>query len=432
MKRLELLESSDDPEGFFDRQQRIAGWSQERLRSARVMVVGAGAIGNEVLKNLALLGFGYLFVVDSDTVARSNLSRTVLFRPEDLGRPKAEVAAERTRELCLEPTARVDAYHGDLVWELGTGVFRAMNLVLGCVDNVEARIGINRQCSLAGVPWIDAGIYELAGHVAFFQPPESACYRCGLTRQQLARSRERYSCDEFKRRVAEAGEAPTVQVTSALVAAIQAQEAAKYRCGLPVKPGVRLHFQGTLNDLTAVRLKRHEGCPEHAQYPFPEALDLGSSATLRELLEKLCSAEHSGVGATLDLRSSERRNFILRVRCRGCSRWVEVNKPRFVVYDTDAYCADCNARAAADAAPEVPAEIEELSVFRLGDTPETVLNRTLEQIGIPLLGVLPVLGASGEYRYYELTGDRSRLLPGIPGSTWAGNGEKENKSDGRH
>lgn len=429
MRRIELFESTTDPEDRFDRQQRIAGWKQDRLRSARVMVAGAGAIGNEVLKNLALLGFGHIFVVDFDTISPSNLSRTVLFRPEDVGRPKAEVAAERTRNLCLEPTARVDAYHGDLVWELGTGAFRLMDLVFGCVDNVEARLAINRQCSLASVPWLDAGIYELAGHVAFYQPPESSCYRCGLSRKQLGRIRERYSCDDFKRHAAQVGEAPTVQVTSALVAAIQTQEAVKYLCGLPVEPGMQLHFQGSLNELLTVRLPRRERCSAHMSYPALEALDLGGSSTLSQLLEELSTTKRSGPGAALDLRSE--RSFVLRVRCRACSRWVDLFKPRFRVYTSDAYCPTCHQGSVQDAAPEVPAEIEERALFRLGETPQAVLDLTLEQIGVPLLSVLPTLGASGEYRYYELVGDRSRLLPGIFGASGAGKTvRQEDTSDG--
>src|SRR5581483_10388459 len=98
---IEILETGGaEPENVFDRQMLIAGWDQEKLRKAKVMVVGAGAIGNEALKNLALLGFGHLLIVDFDTIAPSNLSRTVLFRPEDVGRSKALVAAERVRELC--------------------------------------------------------------------------------------------------------------------------------------------------------------------------------------------------------------------------------------------------------------------------------------------------------------------------------------------
>ena len=145
MKRF-LVNGVIDPDANpFDRQNRIEWWSQEKIHNAKVMVVGAGAIGNETLKNLALLGFANLFVVDFDTVSTSNLSRTVLFRKTDVGQKKAVIAAERVRELCLVEDARIDWFHGDLVWELGTGLYREMDLVLGCLDNVETRFAVNKK-----------------------------------------------------------------------------------------------------------------------------------------------------------------------------------------------------------------------------------------------------------------------------------------------
>src|SRR4051794_34828877 len=79
----------------YGRLRLIPWWRQERLAAAKVLVVGAGALGNEVLKNIALLGVGTTYLIDFDTVETSNLSRSVLFRHGDGGRPKAEVAAER-------------------------------------------------------------------------------------------------------------------------------------------------------------------------------------------------------------------------------------------------------------------------------------------------------------------------------------------------
>ncbi|HWN41147.1 MAG TPA: hypothetical protein VNW71_02940, partial [Thermoanaerobaculia bacterium] len=238
-----------------------------------------------------------------------------------------------------------------------------------------------------------------------------ACYRCNLSPRQLAESRRRYSCDALKRLKAQVGEAPTVQVTSAVVAAIQTQEAAKYLCGLPVTPGARLHFRGTLNDLTEVPLKRRADCPAHASYPRIEELALDRSVTVRRFLELVSASERCGTGAALDLRSD--RSFVIRMRCRQCARWVDLYKPRFAIFENDAWCSDCAAGEPRDAAPEAPTEVEEVSVFRLGETPDEVLDRTLENIGAPLLGVLPVLGAGGDHHYYELTGDRSRLPLGF-------------------
>ncbi len=83
----------------FDRLARIEWWDQSRLAAARVLVVGAGALGNEVIKNLSLLGVGHLVIVDRDRIERSNLSRSILFRPADEGQPKATCAARRRRDL---------------------------------------------------------------------------------------------------------------------------------------------------------------------------------------------------------------------------------------------------------------------------------------------------------------------------------------------
>ena len=209
----EIIEIDDNP---FDRQERIRGWDQQKLRNSRVLVFGAGAIGNETLKNLALLGVGHIYIVDFDTISTSNLSRTILFRRGDKGRYKAKIAAQRTKNLALEDSAKVSWFHGDAVWDLGTGIFRHVDLVLGCLDNVETRFAINKKCYLVKTPWIDAGIYELGGHVSVFTPPQVPCYQCGATEQQLKAARKRYSCDDFKRTVISEGKMPTVQITSSL------------------------------------------------------------------------------------------------------------------------------------------------------------------------------------------------------------------------
>ena len=119
----------------------ISWWQQEVVRNATVMVVGAGALGNEVLKNLALMGIGNLLIVDFDTIEDANLSRSVLFREGDRGRPKAEVAAEAVKR--LNPDVNVKAWYGDINYEMGLGVFRHIDVVIGCLDNREARLSLS-------------------------------------------------------------------------------------------------------------------------------------------------------------------------------------------------------------------------------------------------------------------------------------------------
>ena len=87
------------------------------------MVVGAGALGNEVIKNLVLMGIGHIFIVDFDTIELANLSRSVLFRESDSGRKKAEVAAARAKE--INPNVHVQYVHGDVTTDIGLGVIPA-------------------------------------------------------------------------------------------------------------------------------------------------------------------------------------------------------------------------------------------------------------------------------------------------------------------
>src|SRR5206468_5647901 len=117
-----------DEDDRYSRLRLIPWWRQEKLAAARVLVVGAGALGNEVLKNLALLGVGTTYVIDRDAIETSNLSRSVLFRASDGGRPKAQVAAERARE--INPEVAFHWLQGDVINDLGLGIFADVDVVI--------------------------------------------------------------------------------------------------------------------------------------------------------------------------------------------------------------------------------------------------------------------------------------------------------------
>src|SRR5262245_14014787 len=223
----------------------IPWWRQEKLAAAKVLVVGAGALGNEVLKNLALLGVGWTIVIDLDDVEPSNLSRSVLFRLEDGGRPKAEVAARRARE--INPEVAIHPIRGDVITDLGLGVFAAMDVVIGCLDNREARLWVNRQCWKVGTPWVDAGIQEIQGVVKVFTPPHSACYECAMTARDYQLLNLRYSCPLLRREDILQGKVPTAPTIASMMAALEVQEALKLIHGLPVAAGSALVFNGVAN-----------------------------------------------------------------------------------------------------------------------------------------------------------------------------------------
>ena len=234
----------------YPRQSLVSGWDQDALRQASAIVAGAGALGNEVIKSLALMGIGHLTIVDFDTVAHSNLSRTILFREGDIGMPKAEVAARRVRE--LNPEVSVHAIVGDIATDLGLGDLARATMVFGCVDSIGARWAINRRCLEAGVGWINGGTNEWHGEVARYDAAGGACYECTMTDQMFARMHGRFECGF---RIAGASDVPMASTSSlsSVIAGIQVSEALQSVMGTGagaspgfdphLKPGQRLTVQ---------------------------------------------------------------------------------------------------------------------------------------------------------------------------------------------
>lgn len=403
MKKFLINRVIDFEENPTDRQERISWWSQEKLKNAKVMVVGAGAIGNETLKNLALLGIGYIFIVDFDTISTSNLSRTVLFRKRDVGKKKAEVAAERVKELAFNDDIKVDWFHGDLVWELGTGIYDEMDLVLGCLDNVEARMSINKQCWLTKTPWIDSGMYELGLRVEFYHPPQEPCYQCNLTPTQIANSNKRYSCDYAKLKAFDEDKMPTTQITSAIVSAIQVQEAIKFLCGQEVAVGKKIYFQGKNNDFDIFTKQPNNSCTAHASYPNVISIPLDISVRLKDFLVFISDNKYSKNGASLDFRGD--RTFVKKANCRTCSSEIELMRPTYRIDAEEFICSNCReggqSYATTDINTETKKEIQE--VFNLDNTDETLLNYTLQQLGVPHMHIIAVISKENEYKYYKLS-----------------------------
>jgi adenylyltransferase/sulfurtransferase len=268
-----------DDDDRYARLRLIPWWDQERLRRARVLVVGAGALGNEVLKNLALVGVGHLVVVDQDVVEPANLTRSVLFRARDKGRPKAEVAAESVRD--LNPDLCVTAIADNVLTAVGLGTFRDADVVVGCLDNREARLWVNRSCWKVSTPWVDGAIQELSGVVKVFTPPDSPCYECTMTENDYRLINLRYSCPLLRQEDLIAGRVPTVPTIASLIGGLQAQEALKLIHGLPVAGGEAFVFNGVVTQSYRTRFQRREDCLSHGLvFRGSAALEITGSAVI--------------------------------------------------------------------------------------------------------------------------------------------------------
>jgi sulfur-carrier protein adenylyltransferase/sulfurtransferase len=149
---------------------------QERLASARVLVVGAGGLGSPALQYLAAAGTGRIGIVDDDAVDETNLQRQTIFSTDDLGRNKAEVAAERLRG--LNPLVVYDSIPLRFAPGNARELVRLYDIVLDCTDRFPTRYLINDACVLEGRADVYGSIFRFDGQVSVFGARGGPCYRC--------------------------------------------------------------------------------------------------------------------------------------------------------------------------------------------------------------------------------------------------------------
>lgn len=150
---------------------------QNIISKAKVLVVGAGGIGCELLKNLALTGFQDMEIIDLDTIEVSNLNRQFLFKRKHVGQPKAHVAKESV--LRFAPTAKIVAHHASVTSpDFGVGFIGKFDIVLNALDNRAARSHVNRICLAAGIPLVESGSAGYNGQVELIFKGRTKCYEC--------------------------------------------------------------------------------------------------------------------------------------------------------------------------------------------------------------------------------------------------------------
>jgi adenylyltransferase/sulfurtransferase len=335
-----------EEEDRYHRQRLIPWWDQGRVAGARVLVIGAGALGNEILKILALTGIGRVLVYDPDTIERTNLSRSVLFRDADEGQPKALVAARRMLE--MNPGVRVLGRAEDVVTRAGLGVFLWADVVIAGVDNREARVFVNAACARAGRTWVDGAIEGLSGVVRAFRPSEGACYECTMNETDRRLLAERRSCALLARAAVARGHVPATAVTASIVGALEVEEAIKVLHGQPALIGEGLHLHGLWADFSRVRYARREDCMGHDDLGPVAPLGLGvAGVSLGALLDR--AEEELGEGAEIDLS----RDVVLRLTCPACGLASPGRAVLGAVRERDAACPACGAHRIVDVAASV-------------------------------------------------------------------------------
>src|SRR3989338_4370882 len=176
----------------WDRQKRIRGWRQDAISSARCIVIGAGALGNEVVKNLLQLGVGEIAIVDHDRVVKANLNRCFFFRHEDCeGEGEFKANAIAREAIRINPDAMVTPLVKK-VEELPEGAYSRFDYCFSCLDNLGARLHLNAH-AYGACTLIDGGTFGFSGKVQVVRSP-SSCLECGVSKRDYSGMWRKYSC----------------------------------------------------------------------------------------------------------------------------------------------------------------------------------------------------------------------------------------------
>jgi len=377
-------------EDRFSRFRLLGWWNQEKIGAARVLVIGAGALGNEILKNMALLGFANIVIVDMDSIEPSNLSRSILYRARDVGRRKADAAAEAVRNIF--PEAKVRAITADAVHGLGLGLFGWADLVLAGLDNREARLWINRACWKMNRPWIDGAIEGINGVARVFLPGTPPCYECTLGETDWAILNNRMSCNLLVLESSAEGKVATTPTISSVIAGVQVQEAVKWLHGLPVLAGKGFVFEGLNHTSYRVEYTENIQCMSHYTLDHVEHLPEPSTEIL---LHQLLDRARRQLG-TEEVVLEFSRDIVHKLCCRACNSEEEVFAALGSVPYARGKCPACGQMRAVITAHSYSGE-------------EPFGDRTLEQLGLPRFDVFVARSTDRELAYL-IAGDAEAVL----------------------
>ena len=166
---------------FYSRQlvmKELGPDGQEKLTRSKVAIIGLGGLGTVSSLYLTLAGVGYLRLIDQDTVEPHNLHRQVLYTPEDLRYPKAEVSAKRLME--INPFVKVEAVPENLNADNTEDLLKGVDCVVDGLDNMRTRYLINRTCIKLKIPYVFGAAIGIEGNLSVFAPPETPCLECVL------------------------------------------------------------------------------------------------------------------------------------------------------------------------------------------------------------------------------------------------------------
>lgn len=370
MTKLDLRESR------YARQELITWWDQQELSQANVLVVGAGALGNEIVKSLALLGVGRIHVVDMDRIEHSNLARGVFFRADHEGELKAEVVADAANQ--LNPEIDV-SWSSRSILEWGIGALVDFDLVIAGLDNREARAWVNQACRKLGKPWVDGAIEGLRGVARVFLAA-GPCYECTLGAVDREILAQRRSCALLTAEEVLQGKVPTTATSASVIAGIQVQEAIKLLQGREEMLALRnqaFFFLGETLETYLMGYSEDEFCPAHDLYGELREIRLQPTETLSSVFS--AAEGFLSEGLVADFESE----VVLEARCVACSYKTEVNRLVRSLDRQDVECSKCH-------------EVMQLDIATSFERDSKLAEVPLILLGLPKSDVISVRDQSGD------------------------------------
>ena len=223
----------------------IGTTGQEKLKAARVLIVGIGGLGSPSSVYLTAAGIGTLGMVDFDVVELTNLQRQTVYSTSDVGRPKLKAAQERLSQ--INPTVKIKTYDVRLNTENAERIIREYDIVIDGTDNFPARYLMNETCVRLGKPEVYGAVYQYEGQVSVFDARTGHCYHCIFPNAPTTESED-----------AKAILSPVPGV----IGLLQAIEAIKLLAGLEPTLQGRLALYDARNvTLETIQLKKNPHCP---------------------------------------------------------------------------------------------------------------------------------------------------------------------------
>lgn len=220
---------------------------QEKIREAKVLVVGAGGLGAPVAMYLAAAGVGTIGIVDGDVVDLSNLQRQVIHTTPDIGRPKVESAKETMN--AINPHVKVITHRDFLYANNANDIIKEYDFVVDGTDNFPVKFLINDACVMANKPYSHGGILRFEGQT-FTYKPGHACYRC------------MFETPPPPNAVPTCSQAGVLGAIAGMLGTIQAAETLKYITGVgELLTDKLLTFNAKTMDFRKINVKHREQCP---------------------------------------------------------------------------------------------------------------------------------------------------------------------------